>query len=143
MAERRDDYRPAERGHEPPEPRMSTVAWFGVGLAVFIVACVVFSAWFAHVVADPRPAPAEPRVPIEPLAYPRGPDPQPEPRQQLEHLRQTSAARLESYGWVDRERGIVHIPIERAMELAARRGMQLAPAIGDTAPEPGDGESPE
>jgi hypothetical protein len=25
--------------------------------------------------------------------------------------------RLESAGWVDRERGIVHIPIERAMEL--------------------------
>ncbi len=26
---------------------------------------------------------------------------------------------LESYGWVDRERGIVRIPVERAMDLAA------------------------
>jgi hypothetical protein len=27
--------------------------------------------------------------------------------------------RLASYGWVDRERGIVHIPIERAMAMLA------------------------
>ncbi len=25
--------------------------------------------------------------------------------------------RLQSYGWVDRERGIIHVPIERAIEL--------------------------
>jgi len=36
-------------------------------------------------------------------------------------------ARLQGYGWVDRERGIAHIPVERAMQLqveadAQRRG---------------------
>jgi hypothetical protein len=30
--------------------------------------------------------------------------------------------RLESVGWVDRERGVVHVPIEQAMEIIARRG---------------------
>ena len=29
---------------------------------------------------------------------------------------------LASYGWVDRERGVVRIPIDRAMELRAREG---------------------
>jgi hypothetical protein len=31
-------------------------------------------------------------------------------------LRAEQAARLESYGWVDRNAGIIHVPIERAME---------------------------
>jgi hypothetical protein len=29
---------------------------------------------------------------------------------------------LEAYAWVDRKNGIVHVPIERAMELLAERG---------------------
>jgi len=29
----------------------------------------------------------------------------------------TQHARLHSYGWVDRRRGLIHIPIERAMQL--------------------------
>jgi hypothetical protein len=28
--------------------------------------------------------------------------------------------RLQSYGWVDQQKGLVHIPIERAMELTAQ-----------------------
>jgi hypothetical protein len=30
--------------------------------------------------------------------------------------------RLESAGWVDRDAGVVHVPIEQAMEIVARRG---------------------
>jgi hypothetical protein len=30
--------------------------------------------------------------------------------------------RLESAGWIDREHGVVHVPIEQAMEIIARRG---------------------
>jgi hypothetical protein len=30
-------------------------------------------------------------------------------------------ARLESYGWVDRDHGVAHVPIERAMEMLAAR----------------------
>lgn len=34
-----------------------------------------------------------------------------------EAARRTDRARLESYGWVDRDAGIVHIPIDRAIDL--------------------------
>jgi hypothetical protein len=37
-----------------------------------------------------------------------------------ERDRQARMDRLGSYGWVDRRAGIVHLPIERAMELAAQ-----------------------
>ena len=39
---------------------------------------------------------------------------------QLEDLRAHEDSVLTSYGWVDRDRGIVRIPIDRAMELAAQ-----------------------
>jgi hypothetical protein len=35
---------------------------------------------------------------------------------------QRDRERLGRYGWIDRRRGIVHIPIERAMELVAQEG---------------------
>ena len=41
---------------------------------------------------------------------------------------------LNSYGWVDEKAGAVHIPIERAMQLVAQRGLPTIPKAG-TAPE--------
>src|SRR5208337_1282425 len=32
---------------------------------------------------------------------------------------------LNSYGWVDKEAGVAHIPIERAMELIVQRGLPV------------------
>jgi hypothetical protein len=42
-------------------------------------------------------------------------------------------AKLGSYGWVDREKGIVHLPIERAMELVAQ-GVRPSATPGEQAP---------
>jgi hypothetical protein len=36
--------------------------------------------------------------------------------------RETARQRLESAGWVDRDAGVVHIPIEEAMDLIVARG---------------------
>lgn len=46
-------------------------------------------------------------------------------------------ARLGAYGWVDRERGIVHLPIGRAMELV-EQGVRASPgAPGERPAGPG------
>ena len=37
---------------------------------------------------------------------------------------------LNSYGWVDEQAGIAHIPIERAMQLTVERGLPVAPEGG-------------
>ena len=42
----------------------------------------------------------------------------------LDALQASKQERLRSYGWVDREAGVVHIPIERAIELLAERGLE-------------------
>jgi hypothetical protein len=44
--------------------------------------------------------------------------------------------RLESYGWMDRSTGAVHIPIERAIELIAERGVGPLPQAPMAVPAP-------
>jgi len=51
-------------------------------------------------------------------------------RTQLNSIRIAEEQKLNSYGWVDEKAGTVHIPIERAMELLAQRGLPLRPPSG-------------
>jgi hypothetical protein len=48
--------------------------------------------------------------------------------QDLADLHQREDLLLDNYSWVDRSQGKVRIPIERAMELIAQRGLPVAPA---------------
>jgi hypothetical protein len=41
---------------------------------------------------------------------------------------------LHSYGWVDQRAGVVRIPIDRAMELVAQRGLPTRPQAGAVPP---------
>jgi hypothetical protein len=43
--------------------------------------------------------------------------------EQLRSLRQSEEETLSSYGWLDRKAGIARIPIDRAMDLVAERGV--------------------
>lgn len=45
----------------------------------------------------------------------------------LKQLQATEEANLTTYGWLDRKNGIVHIPIERAMDLLLQRGLPTRP----------------
>jgi len=51
-------------------------------------------------------------------------------RTQLNRIRIAEEQKLNSYGWVDETTGTVHIPIERAMELLAQRGLPQRPPSG-------------
>lgn len=45
------------------------------------------------------------------------------PRTDMRNLAESNREVLESYGWVDREQGIVRIPIDVAMRLTLERGL--------------------
>ena len=45
-------------------------------------------------------------------------------------------ARLSTYGWMDRSAGVVHVPIDRAMDLIAVRGLGPLPAAPVAMPAP-------
>jgi hypothetical protein len=80
-------------------------------------------------------APSGPQARNEPQAEVRAqirntfPDPRLEEneRQQIGDFRLHEEETLNSYGWVDKPGGAVHIPIERAMELIAQRGLPTRP----------------
>ena len=58
------------------------------------------------------------------------------PRNEIYQFRTDENALLERYGWMNREAGIVHIPIEEAMRLTVERGMLQSIAPAQTAPTP-------
>lgn len=64
----------------------------------------------------------------------------PEPRLETDEPREIRAFRvqeeqtLHSYGWVDQPAGVVRIPIDRAMELVAQRGLPTRPQAGTVPP---------
>jgi hypothetical protein len=48
-------------------------------------------------------------------------------RNELNDFRLREEDQLNSYGWVDQKVGVVHIPIDRAMQLVAERGLPVRP----------------
>ena len=45
------------------------------------------------------------------------------PEKDLHGMQQTNNDELGGYGWVDRGKGVVRLPIDRAMDLVAQRGL--------------------
>lgn len=118
-------------GYEPFEQRARPVLLFALGLAL-VTGAVLLLMKLAHDALD-RSARAGDGA-LHPLAAER--EVAPEPRLQatpgldLARMRERERARLSTYGWVDRQAGVVHIPIERAMEIVAREGLPVRDASG-------------
>ena len=55
-------------------------------------------------------------------------------RVEINDFRLKEEQTLNSYGWVDQQAGVVRIPIERAMQLLAQRGLPNAPKSGTVPP---------
>jgi hypothetical protein len=66
----------------------------------------------------------------------KGPSLPPQPRLQdapvldLKRMRQEEDQILGSYGWIDRQKGIVRLPIARAIDLLSQRGLPARPEAG-------------
>ncbi len=58
-------------------------------------------------------------------------------RTEINDFRYQQDETLASYGWVDQSGGVVRIPIDRAMQLIAERGLPTIPQAG-TVPVAGD-----
>ena len=110
-----------ERGHER---RDASVRWILGVAAGLIGTCALIQVvlyfhmeglWRLRQRALPAPSPVAGALPSEPPA----PRLETAPALDLRALRAAEDAQLRGYGWVDRRAGIVHIPIERALDLVA------------------------
>src|SRR5580704_19658824 len=55
-------------------------------------------------------------------------------RLEINQFRLREEQSLNSYGWVDQKAGVVRIPIDRAMQLIAQRGLATTPKSGSVPP---------
>ena len=125
--------------HEGPTiDTFRTLLWAAAVVATVVLSCAASREIYSRLV---RPANDRSSTPLhgEGLILPA------EPRLEgIEMMSLSDAAasadnedRLQTYGWVDREKKTVHIPIQRAMELAIERGW-----LRTAAPAPADGSRP-
>jgi len=66
---------------------------------------------------------------------PPAPRLQTDPVQDLNRLRAAEERTLNSYGWVDRDNGVVHIPIDRAIDTIVAKGLPPKPEAGARTPK--------
>jgi len=99
---------------EPEGVRAWPVISIAVGFLIFVAACLAgLFLYYSDVIGARKPLKVE--------AFP-APQLQRTPLSDLELLHQKEQAQLQGYAWVDKEQGIVRIPIERAMQIVAARG---------------------
>jgi len=111
---------------------------YGFYLVVTTVV-VILLLWRLYFVFVGREAARQPPPPIlkvdpEVMTVPP-PNLQTLPTLDLQAFRAREDSVLHSYGWVDKEAGVVRIPIEEAMRLLVERGL-ATPAPAPVSPEP-------
>jgi hypothetical protein len=111
-------------GYELSDLRPGYIALFGIALTAVIVAATVVASLLIHFKAAEfsRQETPLPRLAQEREATP-GPRLQVGANKDLRQMRAGEDAVLNSYEWVDKTSGSVRIPIERAMEIVAKKGL--------------------
>lgn len=119
-----------ERKHEVSEKSVRNVLIVGGASGFLVIVSLAACALAIHLLSQSRPMQN-----MGPLGIIIAPNLQPlerfpKPNLQIDDdhaeriaLYQMQTDKLNSYGWIDRSNGIVHIPIDRAMELILQRGL--------------------
>src|SRR5690349_283198 len=119
-------WRMEENREERRDVNVLAVTGFGLGIAGAVIV-VVFLMWFLfdrfaarEMRLSPQP---EPMMAINPRKTPPEPRLQKAPVMDLKSFRAGEDSVLNSYAWIDPEKGVVRIPVARAMELIAKEGL--------------------
>ena len=131
-----------ETQHEKSDVNVRALIWFVVIFVAFaavthVLLWMLFQGFVKaarHQVGAPPMTkvarPADMNVPLEPRLQPfrTRKDDSPvvsTPVVDMAHMRADEDAQLNNAGWVDKQNGVVRIPIERAKELVVQRGLPV------------------
>jgi len=144
--------------HEYTDADPHAITRFGIGLAFIIVVSQLLLWWVFDHFSD-RETKLSPHVPaIVKMEKPMSP---PEPRLQgksptafrssveaafdvnprldLKQMRENEDAFLNHYGWIDPDHGVVHVPIDKALDYIAKNGL---PKFKPVEPKSGAAHAP-
>jgi hypothetical protein len=107
--------------HEDVDVNVWAIGKFGIALALLCIVSMgllfglyrYFEAQNGGPVEEPHNVPPEPRLQVHPV-------------QDLRAIREQEDQILNSYGWVDPQHTVVRIPIARAIDLIAKRGLPVS-----------------
>lgn len=100
---------------EPTDWALGPVAWVYVGTAILLViSSLVLIAAYPNALPD---------VGRTLRIAPPGPHLQTSPEHELQQFRADEDKRLNSYYWIDKQKGTVHIPIDQAMKKIVQTGL--------------------
>lgn len=120
-------------GYEKRDISTRGVLWFA---AAMVVAAVVMhiGVWLFELALGQvyAPGPVASRIGRPQIEAPP-PQLQSSPAADLQQMRAEEDVILNSYGWINREAGIIRIPIERAMEITSKRGLPVRQQRGKEA----------
>jgi hypothetical protein len=124
--------------HETSDVAIRPLAIFLAWLTGLIIVALIVCAWLFSVFEhnaerhDPEPPPLAEKEPHTP-----GPLLQVSPREDLHTLRNREDELLSTAAWVDKDRQIARIPIDRAMQVVAQQGLPKWPPVPESEAKPG------
>src|SRR5579862_9464683 len=124
--------------HETTDVNPAVVSLSALGflsaLGIILVSLTAVFSRFQTAVLRKNP----PSNPLFQEQVPPQPRLQSDPAAEYAGWRDEQEAKRLSYGWIDRQSGIVHIPVDRAMQILAERGF---PEPADTPQPPTENET--
>jgi hypothetical protein len=122
------------RAHETPESTHDSnldhcdvdvrfVSGSALGLIAVCAIALLGLTWFLSTLESFANRKTAPTNSPDAKQMPPQPRLQPDPSVELEALRKSEKHRLATYGWTDRKNQVVRIPIDRAIQLLAERGL--------------------
>jgi hypothetical protein len=103
--------------YERSDIRGRDIGWLAAGLALFVVITPLLMPFVFPQSMRHRTPSAPPALSAD------APQLEITPREDLRRFERSEAQFEQSYGWTDRSKGAVRIPIARAMQLLAQRGL--------------------
>jgi hypothetical protein len=125
-------------GHEVSDVSIRGLVTFLVGLVVSLAVVVLAIAWMFVLLVRRANEADPPESPVAKLreAGPPSPHLQQSPAFDMRVMREEQTAALKRTRWIDKEAQVVQIPVQRAIELVAERGLPDWPRA-DVKPPPG------
>lgn len=103
--------------YERSDIRGGDVAWLAGGVALFVIVTPLLMPFVFPQSMQHRSPSAPPALTAD------APQLEITPRDDLQRFQRGEAQFEQRYGWTDRRKGTVRIPISRAMQLLAERGL--------------------
>jgi hypothetical protein len=112
-------------GHETREVNIKLILLSTLGMVILVLVVCFVTVGIFNYLSSTQAQPERANELSRPMELPRAPRVQEHPWEEYKVLHANEARVLNSYGWVNEADGTVRIPIDRAIDLIAERGLPV------------------